>query len=285
MNNFNFKKQLGQNFLIDEETLFNIVNGSNISKDDFVLEIGPGNGKLTEKLLPYPKALCIVEIDKELIPILNDKFSTYKNISIIHDDFLKMDFDIILNEFIKFGFDKNKDKIKVIANLPYYITGPIIFSLLENDLVSEIVIMVQKEVANRLVSPPNSRDYGVITVIANYFGEVKKLFNVPKEYFYPRPKVDSAVIKIDKYSYSYINEKYNNTDYNYLKHTIKIAFQQRRKTLVNSLSNQLDIGKSIIKTIIISIFNDENIRPENLSLDDYIELSSKLNGLASSPLQ
>ena len=285
MNNFNFKKQLGQNFLIDEETLFNIVNGSNISKDDFVLEIGPGNGKLTEKLLPYPKALCIVEIDKELIPILNDKFSTYKNISIIHDDFLKMDFDIIINEFIKFGFDKNKDKIKVIANLPYYITGPIIFSLLENDLVSEIVIMVQKEVADRLVSPPNSRDYGVITVIANYFGEVKKLFNVPKEYFYPRPKVDSAVIKIDKYSYSYINEKYNNTDYNYLKHIIKIAFQQRRKTLVNSLSNQLDIGKSIIKTIIISIFNDENIRPENLSLDDYIELSSKLNGLASSPLQ
>ena len=279
MNNFNFKKQLGQNFLIDEETLFNIVNGSNISKDDFVLEIGPGNGKLTEKLLPYPKALCIVEIDKELIPILNDKFSTYKNISIIHDDFLKMDFDIIINEFIKFGFDKNKDKIKVIANLPYYITGPIIFSLLENDLVSEIVIMVQKEVADRLVSPPNSRDYGVITVIANYFGEVKKLFNVPKEYFYPRPKVDSAVIKIDKYSYSYINEKYNDTDYNYLKHIIKIAFQQRRKTLVNSLSNQLDIDKSIIKTIIISIFNDENIRPENLSLEDYIKLSSKLNGL------
>lgn len=279
MNNFNFKKQLGQNFLIDEETLFNIVNGSNISKDDFVLEIGPGNGKLTEKLLPYPKALCIVEIDKELIPILNDKFSTYKNISIIHDDFLKMDFNKITNEFIKFGFDKNKDKIKVIANLPYYITGPIIFSLLENDLVSEIVIMVQKEVADRLVSPPNSRDYGVITVIANYFGEVKKLFNVPKEYFYPRPKVDSAVIKIDKYSYSYIIEKYNNTDYNYLKHIIKIAFQQRRKTLVNSLSNQLDINKSIIKTIIISIFNDENIRPENLSLYEYIRLAEKLKSI------
>ena len=269
MNNFNYKKQLGQNFLIDEETLFNIVSKSDITKDDFVLEIGPGNGKLTEKLLPYPKALCLVEIDRDLIPILNDKFSSYKNISIIHDDFLNMDFDIIVNEFIKYGFDKNKDKIKVVANLPYYITGPIIFSLLENDLVSKIVIMVQKEVADRLVSPPNSRDYGVITVIANFYGEVKKLFNVPKEYFYPRPKVDSAVIRIDKYSHSYIIEKYNDIDYNYLKHIIKVSFQQRRKTLVNSLSNQLEIDKSIIKTIIISMFDNENIRPENLSLDDY----------------
>ena len=279
MNKFKFKKQLGQNFLTDEETLFNIASMSEISNDDFVLEIGPGNGKLTEKLLSYPKALCLVEIDRELIPILSDKFSSYKNVCIIHDDFLNMDFNKITDEFIKLGFDKNKDKIKVVANLPYYITGPIIFSLLENDLISEIVIMVQKEVADRLVSPPNSRDYGVITVIANYFGEVKKLFNVPKEYFYPKPKVDSAVIKIDKYSHSYIIEKYNNTDYNYLKFIIKISFQQRRKTLVNSLSNQLDIDKSIIKTIIISIFNDENIRPENLSLDDYINLSKKLNSI------
>ena len=281
MNNFKYKKQFGQNFLIDEETLFNIASNSDIRKDDFVLEIGPGNGKLTEKLISYPKALCMVEVDKELIPILTDKFSSYKNVSIIHDDFLNMDFDIILNEFIKYGFDKDKDKIKVVANLPYYITGPIIFSLLENNLISEIVIMVQKEVADRIVSPPNSRDYGVITVITNYFGEVKKLFNVPKEYFYPKPKVDSAVIKIDKYSHSYIVEKYNDTDYNYLKHLIKVSFQQRRKTLVNSLSNQLDIDKTIIKTIIISIFNDENIRPENLSLEDYIELSSKLSGLYS----
>ena len=285
MNKFKFKKQLGQNFLTDEETLFNIATMSEISNDDFVLEIGPGNGKLTEKLLPYPKALCLVEIDRELIPILSDKFSSYKNICIIHDDFLNMDFNKIIDEFIKFGFDKNKDKIKVVANLPYYITGPIIFSLLENDLISEIVIMVQKEVADRIVSPPNSRDYGVITVITNYFGEVKKLFNVPKEYFYPRPKVDSAVIKIDKYSHSYISEKYNNTDYNYLKFIVKTSFQQRRKTLVNSLSNQLNIDKSIIKTIIISMFNDENIRPENLSHEDYTELSSKLSGLASSLIQ
>ena len=278
MNKFKFKKQLGQNFLTDEETLFNIASMSEISNDDFVLEIGPGNGKLTEKLLSYPKALCLVEIDRELIPILSDKFSSYKNVCIIHDDFLNMDFNKITNEFIKFGFDKNKDKIKVVANLPYYITGPIIFSLLENDLISEIVIMVQKEVADRLVSSPNSKDYGVITIIANYFGKVKKLFNVPKEYFYPRPKVDSAVIRIDKYSHSYIIEKYNDTDYNYLKSIIKISFQQRRKTLVNSLSNQLDIDKSIIKTIIISIFNNENIRPENLNLEDYIKLSSKLSG-------
>ena len=168
MNNFKYKKQFGQNFLIDEETLFNIASNSDIRKDDFVLEIGPGNGKLTEKLISYPKALCMVEVDKELIPILTDKFSSYKNVSIIHDDFLNMDFDIILNEFIKYGFDKDKDKIKVVANLPYYITGPIIFSLLENNLISEIVIMVQKEVADRIVSPPNSRDYGVITVITNY---------------------------------------------------------------------------------------------------------------------
>ena len=279
MNKFKFKKQLGQNFLTDEETLFNIASMSEISNDDFVLEIGPGNGKLTEKLLSYPKALCLVEIDRELIPILSDKFSSYKNVCIIHDDFLNMDFNKITDEFIKLGFDKNKDRIKVVANLPYYITGPIIFSLLENDLISEIVIMVQKEVADRLVSSPSSKDYGVITVIANYFGKVKKLFDVPKEYFYPKPKVDSAVIKIDKYSHSYIIEKYNNTDYNYLKHLIKISFQQRRKTLVNSLSNQLDIDKSIIKTIIISMFNDENIRPENLSLNDYINLSKKLNSL------
>ena len=139
--------------------------------------------------------------------------------------------------------------------------------------------MVQKEVADRLVSPPNSRDYGVITVIANFYGEVKKLFNVPKEYFYPRPKVDSAVIRINKYSHSYIIQKYNDINYNYLKHIIKVSFQQRRKTLVNSLSNQLGIDKSIIKTIIISMFDNENIRPENLSLDDYIKLANQLSNL------
>lgn len=277
MNNFNFKKHLGQNFLIDEETLFNIANGSGIKDTDYVLEIGPGNGKLTEKLLPLCKALCIVEIDRELIPVLTEKYGSYDNISILHNDFLNMDFEIIVNEFIKKGFDKNKDKIKVVANLPYYITGPIIFSLLENDYIKDIVIMVQKEVADRLISPPNSRDYGVITVIANFFGKVEKLFDVSREYFYPMPKVDSAVIKISKYDKEYLSKKYNNTDYNYLKHIIKVSFQQRRKTLVNSLSNQLNIDKSIIKMIIISIFNNENIRPENLSLDDYIKLANKLS--------
>lgn len=277
MKDFNYKKSLGQNFLIDETTLFNIVEKSGLTKDDFVLEIGPGNGKLSEKLIGLCRACLLVEIDRDLIPILNSKFSNYKNVSIIHNDFLNMDFNIIIEEFTKLGFNKDKDKIKVVANLPYYITGPIIFSLLENDFISNIVIMVQKEVADRIVSGKSCKDYGVITIITNYFGTVEKLFNVSKECFYPRPKVDSAVIKIDKYNSSTMREKYNDTDYNYLKSIIKTAFGQRRKTLANSLSNQLDLDKTIIKTIIISIFNNENIRPENLSLEDYIILAKELN--------
>lgn len=277
MKDFNYKKSLGQNFLIDEATLFNIVEKSGLTNNDFVLEIGPGNGKLSEKLIGHCRACLLVEIDRDLIPILNSKFSNYKNVSIIHNDFLNMDFSIIIEEFTKLGFNKDKDKIKVVANLPYYITGPIIFSLLENDFISNIVIMVQKEVADRIVSGKSCKDYGVITIITNYFGTVEKLFNVSKECFYPRPKVDSAVIKIDKYDSSIMCEKYNDTDYNYLKSIIKTAFGQRRKTLANSLSNQLDLDKTIIKTIIISIFNNENIRPENLSLEDYIILTKELD--------
>ena len=135
----------------------------------------------------------------------------------------------------------------------------------------------EKEVADRIVSGKSCKDYGVITIITNYFGTVEKLFNVSKECFYPRPKVDSAVIKIDKYDSGTMRKKYNDTDYNYLKSIIKTAFSQRRKTLANSLSNQLDLDKTIIRTIIISIFNNENIRPENLSLEDYIILAKELD--------
>lgn len=281
-NNFKFKHSLGQNFLTDEFILEDIADDSKISGDDFVLEIGPGNGALTRCLCDRAKHVVSVEIDKTLIPLLKSNLKEYNNISIINADFLKYDFNLIISEFSKYGFNTSINHIKVVANLPYYITSPIIMNILLNPYISEMTIMVQKEVANRIVAIPSTKDFGVLTLSCNYFSETELLFIVTKECFFPQPKVDSAVVRFIKKPETidlsnpicfHLDEDEN---YKKLFNIIKISFQQRRKTLVNSLLN----SKCFNKNKILDAFNFLNfsplIRAENLSLNDYIKLTKIL---------
>lgn len=279
---FKYKHSLGQNFLTDEFVLEDIANGSNIGCDDFILEIGPGNGALTRCLLDRASHVVTVEIDNSLIPLLSDNLKSYTNISIINADFLNFDFNNILNEFEKHGFDKKNDHIKVVANLPYYITSPIIMSILFNPYISEMTIMVQKEVAERIVAIPGGKEYGVLTLACNYFATTSCLFIVPKDCFFPQPKVDSAVVKFIKHS-SFIdvsNDKnfHIEDDQNYknLFFIIKASFSQRRKKLVNSLVNVGGFDKERILSVFKKLNFDEMIRAENLSFIDYQNLTKEL---------
>ena len=283
-NNFNFeyKHSLGQNFLVDEFILEDIADASGIDKEDFVLEIGAGNGALTRCLLDRAKCVVTIEIDKRLIPLLNSNLKNYKNVIILNCDFLKLNFDEIIVEFEKFGFDKMKNHIKIVANLPYYITSQILNVTLINPYISELTIMVQKEVAERIVAKPNTKDFGILTLSCNYFSSAEFLFVVNKNSFYPVPKVDSAVLKLVKYE-KFIDvsnrKNFNITDdesYKKLFKTIKAGFMQRRKKLLNSLSSALSIDKKILNSVFQKLNFDENIRAENLSLLDYEKLSELL---------
>ena len=217
---FVFRKKYGQNFLIDMHVLNKIIEGAEISHEDFVLEVGPGIGSLTQALSKQAKKVVAVEIDSQLIPILEDVLSEYDNLEIIHADILKTDIKKIIEE------KNNNNPIKVVANLPYYITSPIIMMFLENKLpVSSITIMVQKEVAQRLVAKPGTKDYGSITAAVNYYAIPHFIANVPRNCFIPRPNVDSAVIKLEvlpKPSVDVIDEEL------FFK-IVKAAFSQRRK--------------------------------------------------------
>ena len=277
-NNHKFKHSLGQNFIEDEFLLEDIADGSNISSANFILEIGPGNGALTRCLTERAKYVVTVEIDKSLIPLLKDNLKTYDNVSIINADYLNYDFSNILNEFSLHGFDKNIDHIKVVANIPYYITSPIIMSLLFNPYISEMTIMVQKEVAERIVALPGNRDFGVLTLACNYFSKTECLMIVGKECFYPVPKVDSAVVKFIKHP-NFIDTTNelnfnieNDTNYKNLFSLIKAAFSQRRKKLSNSLVNVLNYDKVKVINALNSLNFSENIRAEDLSLTDYQNL-------------
>ena len=277
--NINFKHSLGQNFLIDEFIFDDIVKSSMINENDYVLEIGAGNGALTKCLASSAKIVITIEIDKNLIPILKSNLSEYNNIIIINDDFLKIDFKLIINSFEKFGFDKNFNHIKLVANLPYYITSDIVNSTLTNPYISDMTIMVQKEVGERIVASINTKNFGILTLFCNYFGVSKFLFVVSKKCFYPIPKVDSAVVRIEKYEkFIDINNKNNfmikeNKDYKNLFKLIKCSFSQRRKKLINSLSNTLKLDKEYINEVFDKMHFDKNIRAENLSLSDYEQLS------------
>lgn len=277
-----YKHSLGQNFITDEFILDDIAAESKIQGDDFVLEIGPGNGALTRSLLDIAKHVVTVEIDESLIPLLSDNLKTYKNVSIINADFLKCDFNIILNEFTKYGFDKTKDHIKVVANLPYYITSPIIQALLFNPYISELTIMVQKEVAERICATPGGKEYGVLTLACNYFSKTEALFIVTKNCFFPVPKVDSEVvrfIKHDKFLDTTISSNFHIEDdlsYKKLFSIIKASFSERRKKLVNSLVNAGGFEKEKILSIFSKLGFDEFVRAENLSLEDYQNLASLL---------
>lgn len=262
-------KSLGQNFLVDENVVESIVKGAEIAKNDLVIEIGPGLGTLTKYLLDKAGKVICIELDKRMIEILNDRFSLYDNFELINDDVLKVDLNqLIANE----KKSKNIDNVKVVANLPYYITTPIVMKLLESNLdIESITIMIQKEVAERLTANPGENKAGAITYSVYYYCTSEKILEVPNTSFIPEPEVTSEVIKLNLRKESIIDVE----DKNKLFSIVKNAFTQRRKTLLNVLTNtkvfeNKEQGKQILEELNLDI----NIRPENLTLQDYAKLSN-----------
>lgn len=258
-------KSYGQNFLIDEDVVLGICEKANISKDDLIIEIGPGLGTLTARLLEKAGKVIAVELDTKMIHILNDRFSLYDNFKLINDDILKVD----LNKLISDELDSLK-KVKIVANLPYYITTPIIMKLLEEKLnIDSITVMVQKEVAERLCCSPGTGDTGAITYTINYYTKPEIVLDVPKESFIPSPKVDSNVINLQILNNPSVMVKDEGT----LFKVIKFAFMQKRKTLLNSLSNSRMNSKDYFEKMLLDLNIDLKIRPEKLSLDDFAKIS------------
>lgn len=263
---FEFSKSLGQNFLIDGNILKNISKAAAITKEDLVLEIGPGIGTLTEELALNAKKVVAVELDKSLLPILDETLKDYDNIEIVQGDILEIDIKKLIEEKLDGG------PVKVVANLPYYVTTPIIGKLLEEDSnIHSIVVMVQKEVADRIVAEPNNKQYGSLSLFINFYTYPEIMLKVPKTVFMPQPKVDSAVIKLT------IKEELPDVDRKVFFKVVKSAFSKRRKTLLNSLSSgELGLEKEIIKDVLKEANIPHNIRAENLKIEDFIKISKTL---------
>ena len=269
---FAFQKKFGQNFLIDSYVLESLIRGAEITKDDFVLEIGPGIGTMTQYLCEAARQVVAVEIDKMLIPILEDTLSEYDNVEVINQDVLKVDIKSLAEE-------KNNGKpIKVVANLPYYITTPIIMGLFESGVpIDSITIMVQKEVADRMQTGPGSKDYGALSLAVQYYATAKVILNVSATCFMPRPNVDSAVIKLTRHKEPTVNV----ADEKLMFKIIRASFNQRRKTLVNGLKNspELSFSKEQIVKAIEKIGKPETIRGEALTLEEFAELANAFTEL------
>jgi dimethyladenosine transferase len=267
--NFYFKKNFGQNFLVDSNILDNIISAANITKDDFILEIGPGIGSLTQYLAESASKVVAVEIDTNLIPILKETVGDYDNLEIINEDILKLDINALVDE-------KNNGKpIKVVANLPYYITTPIIMELLEKKVnVESITVMVQREVAARMQASAGTKDYGALSIAVQFYSDAKTDFIVPPSCFMPRPNVDSAVITLTLLG----KKKVETIDQDFMFHIVKCAFGQRRKTLMNTLNNlgKLNLSKEEITEAITSIGISEKIRGEALTIEQFALLSDEL---------
>ena len=265
--NFNFQKKFGQNFLIDEHVLDKIIRAAEITKDDYVLEIGPGIGTMTQYLACAAREVTAVEIDRALIPILEDTLKEYDNVSIINEDILKVDIAALAKE-------KNGGRpIKVVANLPYYITTPIIMGLFEKNVpVDSITVMVQKEVADRMQVGPGTKDYGALSLAVQYYAKPEIVANVPPNCFMPRPKVGSAVIKLTRYEKPPVEVQ----DERLMFRLIRASFNQRRKTLVNGIKNSGDfsLGKEEIENIFEKCGLPLNIRGEALTLEQFAMLAN-----------
>lgn len=268
--NFTFQKKFGQNFLIDTRVLERIIAQAEITKDDMVLEIGPGIGTMTQYLCENAREVVAVEIDNSLIPILEDTLSEYNNVTVINDDILKVDINKLVEEH-------NAGKpIKVVANLPYYITTPIIMGLFEKKVnVDSITVMVQKEVADRMKSGPGSKDYGALSLAVQYYSKPEIVANVPPNCFMPRPNVSSAVIRLKLYDEMAVKVENENL----LFRLIRASFNQRRKTLVNGIKNsgELNNTKEQVVEALAKMGLNENIRGEALTLEQFGELSDILN--------
>ena len=266
--NISANKSLGQNFLISDEVVDGIVEASKIEKEDLIIEIGPGLGTLTAKLLESAGRVVAVELDKRMISILNDRFALYSNFEIIQNDILKVDLKKLIDEEKKkFGL---KD-VKIVANLPYYITTPIIMKLLEDKLeIESITVMVQKEVAKRLTAKPSSKLAGAITYSVEYYSDPEEVIEVSKECFIPSPEVDSEVIKLTLRK----NPKVNVNNEDVLFKLIKSSFMQRRKTFINGISNSGVTSKDEIREILKKLEIDENVRGENLTLEQFAQIAN-----------
>lgn len=272
MKKYNIKanKSLGQNFLIDDNVIKKIIEGSNVCKDDLIIEIGPGLGTLTEFLLEKANKVISIELDKKMLNILKDRFKLYNNFELIHNDVLKVN----LKELIqKEKQDSNIKHVKIVANLPYYITTPIIMKLLEEQLdLTSITVMVQKEVADRLIETPGGKNTGAITYSVYYYATSESILDVSNTSFIPEPDVTSKVIKLDIRKTPPVNVK----DKNIMFRIIKCAFMQRRKTLLNSLTNtKVFLNKEEGIKILNKLNLSENIRPEKLSLQDFENITNK----------
>ena len=267
--NFNFQKRFGQNFLIDSNILAKIVESAEVTKEDFVLEIGPGIGTMTQYLAESAREVVAVEIDKSLIPILGDTLSSYDNVTVINEDILKVDIERLVQE-------KNQGKpIKVVANLPYYITTPIIMGLFESHVpLKSITIMVQKEVAERMQVGPGTKDYGALSLAVQYYARPEVIAYVSPACFIPKPNVGSAVIRLDRYEKPPVETE----DEAFLFAVIKAAFNQRRKTLANGLANARDLGitRQQAEEALLQMELSPSIRGEALTLREFADLSNIL---------
>lgn len=269
---FAFQKKYGQNFLVDGGIVEKIVREAGVTKEDFVLEIGPGIGTMTQLLCEQAREVAAVEIDSKLIPILNETLSEYDNVTVINEDILKVDIAALANE-------KNEGRpIKVVANLPYYITTPIIMGLFESRVpIDSITVMVQKEVADRMQVGPGTKDYGALSLAVQFYAKPQIVINVPPECFIPRPNVGSAVIRLTRYKENPVQVK----DEKLMFKLIRASFNQRRKTLANALNNspEINFSKEQIAQVVEKLEKGKTVRGETLSLAEFAQLSDIFSDL------
>ena len=265
---FKFSKSLGQNFLIDDNVIDRILDGARLSKGDKIIEVGPGIGTLTREMGRVADKVVAIEIDKTLIPILKDTLDEFENIEVINQDILKVNVEDLVKEKLNGG------PVKLVANLPYYITTPIVMKFLEEDIpVTDIVVMVQKEVADRMNANPGTKDYGALSVAVQYYCVTEIVAKAPRHMFIPQPNVDSTVIGL------HVREerKYNVDSEDIFFKTVKAAFGQRRKTLLNALGTLGFLNKDEIREVLNEANIDEKRRGETLSIEEFANLSNCVN--------
>ena len=263
-------KSLGQNFLIDEEVITAIVEGSSVEEDSLVIEIGPGEGALTEHLAERAGRVIAVDLDERMIKLLTVKMFNYDNVELIHGDILEVDLNALIEDRMK---KYNLTNVRVVGNLPYYITTPIIMKLLEmRTKADSLTVMMQKEVGDRILAEPGSKKVGVITYSVHYYAEVSKVIDAGRECFYPAPKVDSVVLRMDIRDKAAVEVK----DEDFFFKTIKAGFMMRRKTLLNSLTSLDGYNKTIIEGALNKAEIESNRRAESLSMDEFARLAEAL---------
>ena len=270
--NFKFSKSLGQNFLIDTNVIDRILEGARVKEGDYVIEVGPGIGTLTKEMGRSAEKVVAIEIDKTLIPILEETLEDFPNIEVINQDILKVNVQELVKEKLNGG------PVKLVANLPYYITTPIVMKFLEEDIpVTDIVVMVQKEVADRMNAKPNTKDYGALSVAVQYYCDTEIVAKAPRHMFMPQPNVDSTVIGL------HVREEqiYHVDNEDIFFKTVKASFGQRRKTLLNSLGGLGFLSKDQIKEALKEANIDEKRRGETLSIDEFANLSNEINKFSS----